>query len=377
LSEYGEENESGAAFQWRDLRKRGGADTRKARPNMYFPIYANPETGEVSLEKDAKKTVTIFPAKSDGTEGCWRWGKDTVEKNIAECCAFKVEGKDKWNVSYRVYLEKDGKARAAKPKSIWMGSHFSTDSATKALRDLIPGEALLTPKPLGLIKTILQQSTADDDVVLDFFAGSGTTGQAVYEVNQEDGGTRKYILVQLPEPMDHAKFRTITDITKERLRQAAKKLNESMPLLKKDMGFRVFKLASSNIRAWEPDRDNLAHSLTEAMEHLKTDRSEQDILFEVMLKFGLDLTIPIEEKEIAKKRVYSVGAGSLMACFAKAVSSEEVEPLALGMVAWHKELAPLGESVCIFRDSAFSDDVAKTNLSAILEQNGLQNVRSL
>ena len=144
-----------------------------------------------------------------------------------------------------------------------------------------------------------------------------------------------------------------------------------------DLGFRVFKLASSNIRAWEPDRDNLAATLQEHAEHLKTDRTEQDILFELLLKLGLDLTVPIEQKCIAGKTVHSIGAGVLLVCLAEKITTAEVEPLALGIAAWHKELAPAGESQVVFRDSAFADDVAKTNLTAILQQNGLENVRSL
>jgi adenine-specific DNA-methyltransferase len=144
-----------------------------------------------------------------------------------------------------------------------------------------------------------------------------------------------------------------------------------------DLGFRVFKLASSNIRAWEPNRDDLPTTLQESIEHLKTDRTEQDILFELLLKLGLDLTIPIEQKSITGKAVHNIGAGTLLVCLAEQIASAEVEPLALGIVAWHKALAPAGETTVVFRDSAFADDVAKTNLTAILQQHGLENVRSL
>ena len=144
-----------------------------------------------------------------------------------------------------------------------------------------------------------------------------------------------------------------------------------------DLGFRVFKLDSSNIRAWEPDRENLPKTLEESAEHLKTDRTEADILFELLLKLGLDLTVPMEQKTIAGKTVHSIGAGTLLVCLATQIVATEVEPLALGIVAWHKQLAPAGESTVVFRDSAFADDVAKANLTAILQQHGLENVRSL
>ena len=142
-------------------------------------------------------------------------------------------------------------------------------------------------------------------------------------------------------------------------------------------GFRVFKLAGSNIRAWEPNRDDLPKTLEASIEHLKADRTEQDILFELLLKLGLDLTVPIEQKAIVAKTVYNIGAGTLLVCLAPKVATADVEPLALGIVAWHKQLAPAGECTVVFRDSAFADDVAKTNLTAILQQHGLENVRSL
>jgi adenine-specific DNA-methyltransferase len=144
-----------------------------------------------------------------------------------------------------------------------------------------------------------------------------------------------------------------------------------------DVGFRVFKLNSSNIRAWDPDRDDLTGSLMDSVEHVKLDRSEQDVLYELLLKLGLELTVPIEKKSIAGKTVHSIGAGTLVVCLAPSIARGEVENLALGIVEWHKALAPAGDTTVVFRDNAFSDDVAKTNLTAILEQHGLENVRSL
>jgi adenine-specific DNA-methyltransferase len=144
----------------------------------------------------------------------------------------------------------------------------------------------------------------------------------------------------------------------------------------------VFKLASSNIRAWEPDRDKLAETLEASIEHLKTDRTEQDILFELLLKLGLDLCVPIETKQVAGSAkqahdIRSIGGGSLLVCLSPAIPQPDVEPLALGLVAWHKQLKPAGDTTVVFRDSAFADDVAKTNLTAILHQHGISNVRSL
>jgi adenine-specific DNA-methyltransferase len=288
------------------------------------------------------------------------------------------------------------------------GSYFYKQSqvAVKFLRKLIGVKAFDNPKDHYELAKLFDYVTASDGdaIVMDFFAGSGSSAHAVMELNQADANSRRFILVQIPEPLDPdnkdqkvaaklcdqlGKPRTIAELTKERLRRAGKLIREESPMFAGDFGFRVFKLASSNIRAWEPNRDNLAESLLDSVDHLKTDRTESDILFELLLKLGLDLTVPIEEKCIAGKTVHSIGAGVLLVCLAEKITTAEVEPLALGIAAWHKELAPAGESQVVFRDSAFtrpaakngeppeSDDVAKTNLTAILQQNGLENVKSL
>lgn len=144
-----------------------------------------------------------------------------------------------------------------------------------------------------------------------------------------------------------------------------------------DTGFRVFRLDTSNIRAWNPNPADLEQMLFAHQDHLVDGRTESDILYELLLKLGLDLCVPIEKRSIHGKAVHSVGGGVLMACLAEHVTRDDVEPLAQGIVAWHEELQPVGDATCVFRDSAFADDVAKTNLAAILEQHGIQNVRSL
>jgi adenine-specific DNA-methyltransferase len=161
------------------------------------------------------------------------------------------------------------------------------------------------------------------------------------------------------------------------LRRAGKKIREDNSIFVGDIGFRVFKLDSTNIRAWEPQSEHLEKTLLDTIDHIKTDRTEADILYELLLKLGLDLCVPIEERRIAGKAVKSIGAGTLLVCLSDSIAREEAEPLGLGIAAWHKEMAPAGESTVVFRDSAFADDVTKTNLSAILQQHGLQNVRSL
>ncbi|OQW39154.1 MAG: adenine methyltransferase [Nitrospira sp. HN-bin3] len=248
------------------------------------------------------------------------------------------------------------------------------------------------PKPVVLLRDLFEFMLEGDDLVLDFFAGSGTTGHAVMAQNAADGGNRRYILVQLPEPLDQEnkdqkvaadfckklkKPRNIAELTKERLRRAATKIKEENPMFSGDMGFRVFKLDSTNIREWEPKRDDLPKTLAESVEHLKADRSQADILYELLLKLGLDLCVPVEMRAIAGKEVHAIGGGVLMACLAENIGCDDIEPLGQGIVEWHKALATAGDTTCVFRDSAFADDVAKTNMAAILEQNGIATVRSL
>ena len=253
-----------------------------------------------------------------------------------------------------------------------------------------------TVKPTRLIKTLVQTITvpSNNELVLDFFGGSGTTGNAIMSQNAADTGNRRYILIQFPELLDPenkdqktaanfcdqlGKPRTIAELTKERLRRAAKKIKEDNPDYQGDLGFRVLKLDSSNIRAWDPNPPDIKNALLNHLEHLKPDRSERDILFELLLKLGLSLTVPIEEKSIAGEVVYSVGSGALFVCLAEKIESSDVEPLSMGIVQWKRELLPEVEVQVVFRDSAFSSDVAKTNLTSILEQNGFSrnNVRSL
>ena len=273
------------------------------------------------------------------------------------------------------------------PQTLWLYQDVGhTQEAKKELISLVefPNSDVVfeTPKPTRLIRRMLQLATANgNDLIVDFFAGSGSTMDAIYRQNAEDGGSRRCILVQLPEPIAGSvgALRTIADICKERLRRAGAKVRSDNPMFAGDLGFRVFKLDSSNLKAWDPDQDNLPQEVQASIEHLKADRSESDILYEVLLKLGLDLSLPIEERTIAGKAVHNIGAGTLFACLAPTVALGDVEPLALGIAAWRQELAPAGEATVIFRDSAFTDDVAKTNCTAILKQHGFEedNIRSL
>lgn len=349
-----------------------GIATADRRPNLHYDLidpatrinYGCPEMGwryeRKSMDQLIKEKRVLWPASPDG--------RPRRKAFISE-------------------LESDFTGF-----STVIGEEIFTRNGTADIDKLFDIRIFNFPKPVELLTSLVEQASEGEDIVLDFFAGSGAMGQAVLTQNLSDGGTRRYILVQLPEPLDPdnrdqktaadfctklGKPKNIAELTKERLRRVAKLIKTEHAKFKGDCGFRVFRLDSSNIQAWDPDRNNMAETLEQAAEHLKKDRTEQDILFELLLKLGLDLTVPIETKKISGKSVHSVGAGVLMVCLADKIDTKEVEAVALGIAKWHKELAPAGESQIVFRDSAFADDVAKTNMTAILQQHGLETVRSL
>jgi adenine-specific DNA-methyltransferase len=264
--------------------------------------------------------------------------------------------------------------------------------ASMTLRGLLGPAAFDNPKDHLVLAEFIAYMAPADALVMDFFAGSGSTAHAVWHQNAVDNGTRRYILVQLPEPLDPndknqkaavhfcdqiGKPRNIAELTKERLRRAASKIIEDNPLFKGDMGFRAFKLASSNIRAWEVDRSDIEHSLLKHSDHLILGRSEQDVLYELLLKLGLDLCVPISTRTISGKAVHSIGGGALIVCLADGLTRDVIESLSAGILGWYEELAPAVETRVVFKDSGFVDDVAKTNMAAILNQGGLPDVRSL
>ncbi len=270
------------------------------------------------------------------------------------------------------------------PQTYWpwkdVGSTRHAKQELSQLMEADSGEDLfITPKPVKLLKRVLQIGASKDALVLDFFAGSGTTFHAALAQNAEDSGTRRCILVQLPEPLPEKTDRghtSISDVTIERLRRAGMAIKSESPMFSGDTGFRVFKLDTSNIRAWQPS-GNLAQDLVDHMSHLSEGRSNDDVLYELLLKLGLDLCVPMEHRSIAGKTVHNIGGGTLMACLDDSISAQDAEALALGMAAWRAEQQTAGDTTAVFRDSAFENDVAKSNLAAILAQHGVAQVRSL
>lgn len=391
LEEYDKEDERGK-YRELGLRNRNQAFNPITRPNLFFPLYVEPSTGRVSLNQDHRFTEKVLPVTADEVETCWTWGREKIEAENELLTASRMSD-GTWRVFRKDYLNgENGETASTLAKSIWLDKEFNNDYGRKSIKELLGAPVMDFPKSPFLIQRIVSIASGSSDLVMDFFAGSGTTGHSVMAQNAIDGAKRRYILVQLPEPLSAenkeqkvaAEFcdtlqkpRTIAEITKERLRRAGNKVKEDNPLFSGDTGFRVFKLATSNIRAWNPNPTELEQTLFAHQDHLIEDRTESDVLYELLLKLGLDVCVPIEQRTINGKDVHSVGGGVLMACLSSSISRDDVEPIAQGIIAWNKELAPAGDTTCVFRDSAFADDVAKTNLAAILEQHGIQNVRSL
>jgi len=263
------------------------------------------------------------------------------------------------------------------PTTLWTYAEVGHNhEANNELKQLGLDGVFSNPKPTRLIRQICLLTDTDDrdGIVLDFFAGSATTAHAVLAQNVADGGTRRFIMVQLPEPCgEHteayrAGLKSIAEIGKERIRRAIGTLKGT----EADLGFKVFKLDSSNLKPWAPDTHNLERSLLDALESIKPGRSERDVLYEVLLKYGLDLAAPVEERRIHGSKVLIAGAGALVVCLSEEISLSVVS----GIAALKAELGPAAMRV-VFKDAGFQDDVVKTNATQILRQAGIDEIKSL
>jgi adenine-specific DNA-methyltransferase len=245
-----------------------------------------------------------------------------------------------------------------------------------AVEKLFEGKSFFSyPKPVGLLKTLISSiDSKDGDIILDFFAGSSTTAQAIIELNHEDDVDRKFIMVQLPEPVSEdteafrAGYKNLAELSLDRI----KKIISQPDYTEMNIGVKAFVLDSSNIKEWDINEDDIEGTLFEFVTNIKDDRSEDDLLYEVLLKYGLDLTLPIEEKMLGKNKVFSIGLGALLICFSDKIDLDLIE----GIGTLKDELKP---EVCrvVFKDSGFVDDNVKTNAIQILKQHGVNEVKSL
>ena len=320
-----------------------------------------------NLMYDLPHPVTGLPVRM--YPNGWRYSRETMDQKIAEG---RIVFGDDESVSprYKRFLDDDQPIRPV----------FERDRAAAGLylRRLLGSDVFEYPKDhTVLAKWIKSVSEANSDaVVLDFFAGSGSTGHAVMDLNAADGGRRRYILVQLDEPVGKDGFDTIADIARERLRRAGAQIAAQRTLDAQaiDTGFRSYRLAASNIRPWNGVPDQL--DLIESVDNLVAGRSTDDLLVEMMLRLGVDLTTPVETRQVEGSPLYNL-AGTLFAYFGTDITVERANAVAKELVAWRDEEPGDADTTVVVRDTGFRDSAVKLNLAAALAQAGFTTLRSI
>lgn len=341
------DEKKGLHYRPRGLRKDGSNSRRVDRPNLYYSI-------------DAPDGEQLFPIKPDGTEGTWRWSKEKfLEAQSNDEIEFKKKDNE-WQVIVKQYKE----ANPTKPPStFWPYTYGHNHGAVEELKKLFNQSIFSSPKPTSLLKKIIEISTKEDDIVLDFFSGSSSLADAAIQYNAEHSSRLKFIQIQLPEPTDEkseaykAGYRNICEIGKERIRRAATKIKQETGAAI-DYGFRVYRLDSSNMEdVYYKPQDYDQGNLDLFADHIKADRTPDDLLAQVMLDWGLPLSLKIEQTTITGKKVFKVAENSLFACFDTGIDE-----------AFAREIAKEAPLRIVFKDSGFKDDTAKTNVKQLLKQ---------
>ena len=298
------------------------------RPNLCYPLQ-NPNTGEI-----------VHP-----TTNAWRRSREAFEALLAENRLYWGPDGKASVPSIKMFLSE---ARGLTPTNLWAHDYAGhTDEGTRDLEALIPGKVFNNPKPVRLIRRMLEHvCNSPGDIVLDFFAGSCVTAQATIELNLEDGGSRKFILVQLPEPVEEnsnaakAGFSTIAEIGRERIRRVISKARESSEGQLDfnqsgtgDLGFKAFRLDRSNFRIWDgfgdsADGDELVRQLELHVDHRRSESTPDDVVHEILLKAGFPLSTKVEAIKLAGSLVFSVEDGALLICLEKDITSELIDALA-------------------------------------------------
>lgn len=298
--------------------------------------------------------------------------------------AYEQEGRfiiDNGIVKLKIYEFQDEDSFSANPNLLL--DFGTTDTASKMVNNSLFGipELFPNPKPIELLKHLIDMGTKKDSIVLDFFSGSATTAHATMQLNIEDNSRRTFIMVQLPELCDEkseayiAGYNNICEIGKERIRRAGEKIKEENQdkegIENLDTGFKVFKLDTSNLKAWDPNVEELEETLKGMVDPIKEDRTQEDMLYEIMLKYGIDLTMPLEEIQIKGKTAYSVGLGYMIVCLEDGLTLDVIEAIG-NMKQSGQEIARV-----VFRDSGFADDNVKTNAVQLLKKFGIEDFRTI
>ena len=377
--------------EW-ELRKRGADSRREDSPNLWFPIYYNESTNEISLEKRNGCDIEIVPKLSNGNDGRWRWSKEKVLQDKNKLYVRK-NNKGIYNIYEKKLYEEKSKQLAP---TIWDYQDVNTELGTKLVRNIFDGKLYFDfPKPVGLIQRILELFDDKNFYILDFFSGSATTAHAIMNLNTKDDGNRKFIMVQLPELTDENSeayadgYTNICEISKERIRRAGESLKndtifyqktktttidaktknalnveENIEILenafKIDIGFKVFKLDSSNLIKWDntptKDIDVIKDRIQSSIDYLKDDRNELDLVYEVMLKYGIDLSYPIKQTENKKAYIIEAPEYKLLVCTQPNLTLEDIESFANESVGTY-----------LFADRCFNTDNLLINTEEILK----------
>lgn len=378
ISDYKFEDEFGK-YRLLGLRQRGVASLREDRPDMFFPIWVNPQTNSISLTY-IEGWEQVVPKKSDGRDGRWMWGKQKCKNDFNRLVAKYITSRNEFDIFIKDYLNKGDEQRTRKYKTIWSDKKLNNQLGTQEVKALLEGDYMPFPKSTEYIKAIVQIASNKDSLVLDFFSGSATTAHAVMQLNAEDGGNRKFIMVQLPEKTDpkseayKAGYPNICEIGKERIRRAGKKIKEENKdkeaIDRLDTGFRVLKLDSSNMADvyYTPAETPIEQTLGfEAFEdNIKPDRTAEDLLFQVMPECNLPLSSRIEEREIHGKKVYAVDDNYLVACFDRDIDEQVIT-----------EIARMQPYYFVMRDASAATDNVLDNFDQIFNAYSKETIRRI
>lgn len=363
---YNKLDKDGRKYRETDLRKTGNSDRREDRPLMFYPFYYNSQLDDLQVRMERDETlldkgyIEIYPIKPDGSDGRWRWGFASSQENIVFLQAKEMpKYKGKYTIYEIDYIDKTGDVRTVKEHTFWDRKEFNSDNAMLEFKALgFSNQLFPFPKSTALMKHMVYLSNFTDGIILDFFSGSATTAHAVMQLNAEDGGNRKFIMVQLPEECDEkseaykAGYKTICEIGEERIRRAGAKIKSENPTAGKlDIGFRVLKLDSSNMQDVYYNPQAMMQSLLDStVDNVKSDRTPLDLLFQVMLDLGVELSAKIEERQVNGKTYYVVNGNDLIACF-----DEDIDNSVITEIAKQQPL------YAVFKSTSFATDSASIN----------------
>jgi len=373
LAEFKETDENGRKYRLLGLRKRGGAWRKEDRPNMYYPIYVNPLTGACSLEKSNEYTIEVIPKRPTGELSRWTWGVEKFKKEKSVLVGKRVNrssNSESWDIFRKDYIDNDsGEEKTTKIKTIWDEKDTNYQNAKNEIKSLFGNSEIFDfPKPIYIVKKIASVLYNEEgDIYMDFFSGSATTAHAIMHLCSIDGENRKFILVQLNETITDEKseaykagYKNICEIGKERIRRAGKKIKEESPLTTQDLdiGFRVFKCDESNYKnvAFAP-KDYSQESLDLFVDNIKEDRTDLDLLFDCMLRWGITLDLPMTKTKVDGCTIHNVNEGGLVACFDGIITEKVIDAIA--------DMYP---AKIVFRDSSFEEAAQKMNLFELFKQ---------